>query len=131
MAALEQKMVSSRSTEDNDIRRLKKTAEETPESLRKNKNKSVLPEDSLQNKITKYIVSSSQSRPPLPIPVQPTTLSSEERVAQLEEKLREKDKIISELKEKKEAEEQRANNLAFNAREYKRKTRLIVAKSML
>jgi hypothetical protein len=84
MATLEQKMVSSRSTEDNDLRRLKKTAtEETPESLRKNKNKST-PEDSLQNKITKYIVSSSQSRPPLSLPVQPTALSPEERVAQLE-----------------------------------------------
>jgi hypothetical protein len=45
--------------------------------------------------------------------------------------VREKDKAIVELKNRKQDELQRMNNILFESREFKRKSRTIIAKSIL
>lgn len=50
---------------------------------------------------------------------------------ELEEQVREKDKTIMELKNRKQDELQRMNNLLFESREFKKKSRAIIAKSIL
>lgn len=45
--------------------------------------------------------------------------------------MREKDKTILELKNRKQDELQRMNNILFESREFKRKSKMIIAKSIL
>ena len=85
-----------------------------------------------KNKITAYLSKSSSNEPQpdpnaKPVPKREAPSKAEE----LEQLLREKDRLIGDLKNKKLAEEERANRILFEAREYRKKARQIIAKSVL
>lgn len=49
------------------------------------------------------------------------------KIEELEEKIKEKDRIIAEIKSRKQEEEQKTNNLLFNIKEYNKKARQVIA----
>lgn len=53
------------------------------------------------------------------------------KIEELEEKIKEKDRIIAEIRNRKQEEEQKTNNLLFNVREYNKKARQVIASYVL
>lgn len=85
-----------------------------------------------KNKITSYFVRSSSNESQSHHDAKLTTKrEGPSKAEELELLIKEKDKLISDLKNKKLAEEDRANRILFEAREYKKKAKHIIAKSVL